>query len=77
MNQIANLLGCRWGREISTAGHNRPCTSMAVQIVVLHGGDQGPLAVKLCGPHRDFVLAETNAHSAASDVSATTDGEVA
>lgn len=62
--QAARLLGCDWGRRIATADYRQPCKTEAVQRICLHGPD-GQKIVQLCGPHRDFVLLETNPHGGA------------
>lgn len=57
---IHELLGCQWGRGVSTVDDKLPCDEQAVQIVVVHDGPQ-EMALKLCPKHRDRILEETDA----------------
>lgn len=60
---LSSLLGCDWGRRIALPGDQDPCGEQAVQRVVLHGHpDDGDFDVKLCQPHADIVIAETDPH---------------
>lgn len=52
------LLGCAWGRTVRTEDDPDECPDQAVQIVVVHDGPRS-IDLKLCGRHRDRVLAET------------------
>lgn len=58
---LQDLLGCVWGRFISTEDDSDVCGERAEQIVVLHDGDR-ECALKLCAKHRDRVFAETTPH---------------
>lgn len=61
---LHELLGCAWGRTISTADDPKLCDEKAAQIVVLHNPENGrEQAFKLCAKHRDRVLAETTPHA--------------
>lgn len=59
-DQVEALLGCDWGHRIATADYPQPCHTQAAQIVVLHDPNGGQMDVKLCDPHRQFVLMETD-----------------
>ncbi|HEX3539614.1 MAG TPA: hypothetical protein VHT75_04145 [Acidimicrobiales bacterium] len=56
-----DLLGCQWGRRISLPDDSRPCAEQAVQIVVLHDGDD-EVDFKLCAHHRELVKTHTDPH---------------
>lgn len=58
---LQELLGCAWGREVSTPDDQELCPNQAVQIVVLHKGYY-ECYLKLCAVHRDRILSETTPH---------------
>jgi hypothetical protein len=57
---LRELFGCQWGPQgVSTADDSEQCERSAVQIVVVHDGDDVERAFKLCAEHRERVLQET------------------
>jgi hypothetical protein len=58
---VDELIGCAWGRKVTTPDDPWPCPNQARTVVVVHDGeDQREL--KLCDRHRDRVMAETTPH---------------
>jgi hypothetical protein len=55
---VQALLGCAWGRTVSTPDDTERCPRRAVQIVVLHNGDAS-LDLKLCNQHVTRLSRET------------------
>ena len=54
------LLGCVWGRGVSTEDDREPCNERAVQIMVLHNGpfDEG-FEVRVCAKHKARIEGES------------------
>lgn len=60
------LIGCDWGRSIVVASDMEPCGRQATQRVVVHGDEVGGRReLKLCDPHYELVVAETDPHAGA------------
>jgi hypothetical protein len=55
---VRELLGCEWGRALSTPDDTVPCEERAVGYVVVHDGD-AEAAFKLCQRHHDRLSQET------------------
>lgn len=55
---VQKLLGCAWGRGISTPDDTTPCPERAKQIVVLHRDDE-EYEVRLCERHLAVVLEQS------------------
>jgi hypothetical protein len=55
---IHSLLGCEWGRGVTTPDDTEPCMDRAGSIVVLHyeGRER---AMKVCPKHRSRICEET------------------
>lgn len=56
------LLGCGWGRDVTTPDDTTECTEAAKQIVVLHREDGSTQDVRLCLRHLHRILDETTPH---------------
>jgi hypothetical protein len=52
------LVGCEWGRGVTTPDDREPCAERAIVIVVVHDGD-AEAGFKLCSRHRDRIFQET------------------
>ena len=60
---LHSLLGCAWGRDISTADDSEQCSKRAVQIVVLHDTPTGETTeVRLCADHLATTERNTDPH---------------
>lgn len=53
------LLGCDWGGPIAAPDDMTRCTGEAVKLVTLYSDGTPVVDVKLCGPHKDRIYAET------------------
>jgi hypothetical protein len=58
---LQGLIGCSWGRAISTADDPNPCPAQATRISVLHDGPR-EYEVRLCPHHHLVMLSETDPH---------------
>lgn len=56
------LLGCGWGRDVTTADDTEQCLEPAHQIIVLHQEDGSTQDVRLCLRHVARILDETTPH---------------
>lgn len=59
---VEELIGCAWGRKITTPDDTEPCPNQAHTVVVVHDGDF-EAALKLCQAHNERILAETTPHT--------------
>lgn len=63
---VQTLLGCEWGRTVSTPDDREPCPEGAKQIVVVHppGGSLEDVVatVRLCEKHLERLEEETIPH---------------
>lgn len=55
---VQSLLGCAWGRTVSTPDDAAMCPFQAAQIVVVHNGDVS-VDLKLCRRHVERLSRET------------------
>lgn len=58
---IQHLLGCAWGRSLSTPDDTEPCPDKADRIVILHKGTEEH-EVRLCLRHVERVKQESVPH---------------
>jgi hypothetical protein len=56
------LVGCGWGRGVTSTEDKELCAAQAVQIIILHEEGGGEAEVRLCAKHRDYVLSQTDPH---------------
>lgn len=61
IQMLHSLLGCAWGHTLAIPDDMEPCIAQAVQIVVLHDGDDEQ-AVKLCAKHVALITELTDPH---------------
>lgn len=59
---IRHLLGCAWGRIVTTPDDDVLCGEQAVKIVAVHHDDGSVSEVKVCARHEQRLLAETEPH---------------
>lgn len=59
---IRDLIGCAWGRGISTPDETDECTEQAVKIVALHDALDRQFEVRVCQRHFDKLAALTDPH---------------
>lgn len=60
-DSIQRLIGCGWGRAVSTPDDDTPCEERAVQIVVLHNGP-AVCDLRLCARHTELIKELTDPH---------------
>jgi hypothetical protein len=58
---MRQLIGCSWGHGIATPDDATPCTEKAVQIVVLHIGEE-EREFRFCAKHLERINSETTPH---------------
>lgn len=61
---VQALLGCEWGRRVSSDDDLAPCDAQATSMVCLHEGD-GQITLKLCDRHRAIVDSESTPRATA------------
>lgn len=55
------MLGCRWGRGVSTPDDSAPCERQAKRVIVVHDGP-AEVELKLCDAHAERLEQETTPH---------------
>ena len=58
---LQELLGCEWGRAVTTPDDEEACNEKAVTMVVVHEGpeDTAGRTLKLCARHLERIERET------------------
>lgn len=64
---IQALLGCDWGRALSTEDDPEPCPDQAASIVVLYDDGEPVAEVKVCPKHKSRLVEETTPREVLDD----------